>query len=404
MLIVRVGQNTVIHSDLHKPSSEGFFAKEILTVIRIRTCLHAAYSLEVPPAHYLYNMAILKRRLLFISLAVILLIGASGCLIGYSLYTKVMLPNTAMAEPAHIYVHTSDQLDEILQQLSDQHILRDMNSFSWWAQRQGMGDNLKHGHYLIQPGMSNREIVNLIMSGRQTPVNVTFNNLRTKNDLAGRIAQQLEPDSATLLAFWDTTSLFRALGLTQDNYMTIFLPNTYEFYWTTSAHAFTERMINEYQRFWTADRVNKASEIGLTPTQVYILASIVYSENEKHVDEAPRIAGVYMHRINTGMKLEADPTVKFAIGNFAIRRLLFADLEIDSPYNTYKYAGLPPGPIHMPPVAYIDAVLNYEKHDYIFMCASGDGSGYHLFAKTLAEHNRNRDIYIQTLNKQGIRR
>jgi len=344
------------------------------------------------------------KKILLIALVALLVLGGAAAVIGWSMYQKVMSPNVATNEAAHIYIHAGDDLDDVLQQFSDKHILRDHDGFSWWAGRQGMGNNLKRGHYLITPGMSNREIVNLIMSGRQTPVNVTFNNMRTRADFAGRIAQQLEPDSASLLAYLDTCALFRKRGFTQENYMTVFLPNTYEFYWTSTPAQFAERMLKEHDKFWNDVRKNKAEKIGLTPEQVYILASIVYSENEKAADEAPRIAGVYMNRINTGMKLEADPTVKYAIGDFSIKRILFADLEIDSPYNTYKYHGLPPGPIHMPPVAYIDAVLDYEKHDYIFMCARGDGSGYHLFAKTLAEHNRNRDVYIQTLNKQGIRR
>ena len=344
-----------------------------------------------------------KKWLITITI-LILVIGIVIAVLGYGAYRKVMAPNVATSEPAHIYVRSGDKLEDILQQMRDQNMLSDIDGFSWWAKRQGMGDHLKHGHYLIEPGMNNREIVNLIMSGRQTPVRVTFNNLRTRQDFAGRIAQQLEPDSASLLAFFDSTKLFAERGLTRENYMTVFLPNTYELYWTSSPEEFAKRMIREHDAFWTAARLQKAEKLGLTPAQVHILASIVYSENEKAVDEAPRIAGVYMNRLQKGMKLEADPTVKFAIGDFTIKRILFADLEIDSPYNTYKYPGLPPGPIHMPPVSYIDAVLNYEQHDFIFMCASGDGSGYHLFAKTLTEHNRNRDIYIQTLNKQGIRR
>ena len=267
-----------------------------------------------------------------------------------------------------------------------------------------MGSHLTAGRYVITPGMSNREIVNLLMSGRQTPVNVTFNNIRTKADFAGRIGEQLIADSSDFVAYFDSSAYFSTLGLNKDNFMTIFIPNTYELYWNTDAEGFVKRMAKEHDNFWTQARRDKAKKIGLSPEEVYILASIVYSENDKAADEAPRIAGVYMNRINKGMKLEADPTVKFAIGNFAIKRILFADLEIESPYNTYKHVGLPPGPIHMPPIAYIDAVLNYEHHEYIFMCANGDGSGYHLFAKTLAEHNRNRDIYIATLNKQGIRR
>ncbi len=344
------------------------------------------------------------KKILLITGAVLLVIGIVAGLLGYSWYKKIMLPNVAVEKDADIFVTTGATLDDILLQINADTLLLDAESFEWWAKQQHLGNNLKPGRYIISHGMSNRAIVNLLMSGNQTPVRVTFNNQRTVKDLAGRIGSQLETDSADLLAYFDTTKVFAAIGLNKDNFMTAFIPNTYEFYWNTSAAGFTERMIKEHDNFWNDVRKKKAEALNLTPAEVYILASIVYSENEKAADEAPRIAGVYMNRLQKGMKLEADPTVKFAIGDFTIKRILFADLEIDSPYNTYKYAGLPPGPIHMPPVAYIDAVLNYEKHDYIFMCASGDGSGYHLFAETLAEHNRNRDIYIKTLNKQGIRR
>ncbi len=350
-----------------------------------------------------FDMAV-KKKTLFIVAGVLFAVITIVMLFGYSTYRKIVMPNVASEEAVSIYVKTDDNLESILAQTAAAGIFKNQDSFEWWATRQHMGNHLSAGRYLIEPGMSNREVVNLIMSGRQTPVNVTFNNIRTKTDFAKRIGEQLMADSLDFMQLFDSTAYLEKLGVNKDNFMTLFIPNTYELYWNTSAEGFITRMIKEHDRFWTAARKTKADNIGLTPQQVYILASIVYSENEKAADEAPRIAGVYMNRINKGMKLEADPTVKFAIGNFAIKRILFADLEIESPYNTYKYTGLPPGPIHMPPIAYIDAVLNYEHHNYIFMCASGDGSGYHLFAKTLAEHNRNRDIYIATLNKQGIRR
>lgn len=345
------------------------------------------------------------RKKWLIGIGIVLLVGGVIVgIIGYSLYNKIMAPNVKADKEASVFVYHGDNLDSIIARCARQNLLRSPENFRWWAQRQGLDNLLKPGRYAVSNGMSTRELVNLLASGRQTPVKVTFNNLRTKNDLAGRIAQQLEPDSSDIIAFFDTTTMFTSIGLNKENFMTIFIPNTYELYWTSTPSEFVARMIKEHDVFWNADRLNAAKEIGLSPEQVYILASIVYSENEKAADEAPRIAGVYMNRLQKGMKLEADPTVKFAIGDFTIKRILFADLEIDSPYNTYKYPGLPPGPIHMPPIAYIDAVLHYEHHDYIFMCASGDGSGYHLFAKTLAEHNRNRDIYIRTLNKAGIKR
>jgi UPF0755 protein len=346
----------------------------------------------------------IKRKTLVIVLAVLLIIGSIAGFFVFNTYQKVILPNTAMEEETSIFVYPDANLESIFEQTKANGIFKNQSSFEWWAKRQGMGKQLIPGRYLIEPGMSNREVVNLIMSGRQTPVNVTFNNIRTKTDFAKRIGEQLLADSSDFIALFDSTAYLNSLDVNKDNFMTLFIPNTYELYWNTDAEGFVTRMKKEHDRFWTAARKSSAEKIGLTPQQVYILASIVYSENEKASDEAPRIAGVYMNRINKGMKLEADPTVKFAIGDFAIKRILYADLEIESPYNTYKYAGLPPGPIHMPPIAYIDAVLNYERHNYIFMCAKGDGSGYHLFATNLAEHNRNRDIYIATLNKQGIRR
>ena len=337
-------------------------------------------------------------------IVIVLLLGiAIVGVIGYSTYKKIVAPNISTQEDVSLYLTDKANLDTVTGQLYALGILTDEESFFWWATKQNLGNNLHPGRYLLKDGMSNREIVNLLMSGRQTPVNVTFNNIRTKKDFAGRIGAQLEADSSDFIAYFDTTKYFRSLGLTKDNFMTLFIPNTYELYWNTSAEAFVKRMEKEHTAFWSTSRLNKAKEINLTPEEVYILASIVYSENDRASDEASRIAGVYMNRIEKGMKLESDPTVKFAIGDFAKKRIYFADLEIDSPYNTYKYLGLPPGPIHMPPIVYIDAVLNYEIHDYIFLCGRGDGSGRHYFAKTLSEHNKNRDMYIQTLNKLGIR-
>lgn len=314
-----------------------------------------------------------------------------------------MLSNVSLDDKqGDVFISSKDNLDSLVEQLKDKKYLKNPDAFLWWAAKRHLDTHLQPGHYLITNSMSNRDLVNLFGSGRQTPVNVTFNNIRTKTDFAKRIGEQLEPDSIDFIHYFDTSLVFTKLGLTKDNFMTLFIPNTYELYWTSSTNSFISRMKKEHDAFWSEDRLSQAKKIGLTPEQVYILASIVYSENEKAADEAPRIAGVYMNRINNNEKLEADPTVKFAIGDFAKKRIYLSDLEIDSPYNTYKYYGLPPGPIHMPPIVYIDAVLNYEHHEYKFMCARGDGSGYHYFAKTLAEHNRNRQLYIQALDKAGI--
>jgi len=344
-----------------------------------------------------------RRKSVRIVLIVFVLLCAGAAVAGYSVYKKVMLPNVKLdGKETSIYVRSDDNLETLTHMLADSNILDDEKSFTWWAKKRNLGNHLHAGHYIIQNNMSNRSLVNLLSSGRQTPVDVTFNNIRTKTDFAGRIGEQLEVDSADLIHFFDTTKLFADWGLTADNFMTLFIPNTYEFYWTTSVNNFVVRMKKEHDAFWTSQRITEAKNIGLTPEEVYILASIVYSENEKAADEARRIAGVYMNRINDHEKLEADPTVKFAIGDFAKKRIYLSDLEINSPYNTYRNLGLPPGPIHMPPIVYIDAVLHYEKHEYKFMCARGDGSGYHYFAKTLAEHNQNRRLYIQALDKAGI--
>ncbi len=338
-----------------------------------------------------------------IFLFTLLLVAAIVGVLGYAKYKKVVQPNLTMEENFSLYLTSDPQMESVTEQLKNANILNDEASFYWWATKKKLGENLHPGRYILKNGMSNRDIVNLLMSGRQTPVNVTFNNIRTKKDFAGRIGEQIEADSIDFVKYFDTTTYFKSLGLTKDNFMTLFIPNTYELYWNTDAASFIKRMEKEHAAFWSPARLNKAKEIGLTPQEVHILASIVYSENDRASDEASRIAGVYMNRIHKGMKLEADPTVKFAIGDFAKKRIYFADLEIESPYNTYKYAGLPPGPIHMPPIKYIDAVLNYEKNDYIFLCGRGDGSGRHYFAKTLAEHNRNRAMYINTLNSLGIK-
>ncbi len=339
------------------------------------------------------------RIFLFALLLVVAIVGV----LGYAKYKKIVAPNLTTEENFSLYLTSDATMDSVMVQLRKANIINDEASFYWWATKKDLDNNLHPGRYILKNGMSNREIVNLLMGGRQTPVNVTYNNIRTKKDFAGRIGEQIEADSIDFIKYFDTTTYFKTLGLTKDNFMTLFIPNTYELYWNTDAASFIKRMEKEHATFWTTTRLNKAKEIGLTPEEVYILASIVYSENDRASDEASRIAGVYMNRMHKGMKLEADPTVKFAIGDFAKKRIYFADLKIESPYNTYKYVGLPPGPIHMPPIKYIDAVLNYEKNDYLFLCGRGDGSGRHYFAKTISEHNKNRDMYINTLNKLGIR-
>ncbi|MCB0689193.1 MAG: endolytic transglycosylase MltG, partial [Saprospiraceae bacterium] len=240
-------------------------------------------------------------------------------------------------------------------------------------------------------------------SGNQTPVNLVINNVRTINDLAGKIASQVEVDSSTLANYLKDPSFLNKFDLDAEDAMTLFIPNTYQVYWTVSPDALSERLSQEKIKFWESnDRVRKATDLNLTPAQVYTLASIVERETQAG-KERPTVAGLYLNRLKQGIPLQADPTVVFATGIYDLRRVLNVHLEIDSPYNTYKYAGLPPGPIFMPSIQSIDAVLDAEKHDYLYMCARPDNSGLHAFAASLSAHNQNANRYRQWLNDRGIK-
>jgi UPF0755 protein len=283
-----------------------------------------------------------------------------------------------------------------------------MESFGEVAERKGYISNIKAGKYAIKKEMNNNEIVNSLRSGN-IPVKLAFNNQETLADLAGRIALQIEPDSLTLLNTMREEQFLEKNDFNEDTQLAMYVPNSYEFFWNTSAEAFRDRMLKEYNRFWNEERLAKAKALNLTPPKVVALASIVHKETAK-VEERPRVAGLYLNRIRSGMLLQADPTVIYAIkehtGNFdtIIKRVLYKDLELDSPYNTYKYAGVPPGPITMPDISAIEAVLNAEKHEYYYMVADVQNFGYHKFAETAAQHNRNKVQYIRWINEQKIRR
>jgi len=247
-------------------------------------------------------------------------------------------------------------------------------------------------------------LINLLRSGKQTPIQVTFNNLRNKEQFAGKVTNQIEADSVDLLTFITDTSFLNSNGLTAENVACLFVPNTYEFYRNTSAKQFVERMQKEYEIFWSVDRKTKAKKINLTPFQVVILASIVEKEQNIKKDERPEIAGLYLNRLKKKMKLESDPTLIFALGDFTINRVLDKDKKVDSPYNTYIHKNLPPGPICIPSINAVDAVLNASEHEYIFMCAKEDFSGYHNFAKTYVKHMINARKYHKAMNKRKIMR
>ena len=323
----------------------------------------------------------------------------------HRLYSYVYQPNIKLNEKTQqfIYIPTNSRFSDIVRILSDEGLLIDKNSFEWVAERKNYKYNIKAGRYFINRELNNNELLNLLRSGEQIPVKVTFNNLRTKQQLAGKITSQIEADSIAIIQHLNDTTFLIETGLNPNNVNSLFIPNTYELYWNTSAKQFVDRMQKEYNKFWNNERLKKAETIGLTKFEVSALASIVEMESYKK-DERPIIARLYLNRLKKGMKLQSDPTIIFAIGDFTIRRVLTKDLRIDSPYNTYLHKGLPPGPICIPSINAIDAVLSATKNEYLFMCAKEDFSGYHNFAKTSKEHSKNAKKYRRALNKQKIMR
>ena len=335
-----------------------------------------------------------------------LVVVTAGTIFGYMMYKQIFSPNTKFSDrQVAVYVPTGSTYEEVQKLISP--YVEDMDKFNSVAEKKEYPTNVKAGKFVIKNGANSNDIVNALR--QPLPVNIAFNNQETLERAVGRISHQIEPDSLTLLqAFTDKTFLDEN-GFTEDNVLSMIIPNTYEFFWNTSATKVRDKMAKEYRKFWNEERLAKAKALNLTPLQVSALASIVHKETVK-TDERPRVAGVYLNRLQKGMKLEADPTVIYAMkkqsGDFdqVIKRVLFKDLVIDSPYNMYKYEGLPPGPIAMPDITAIDAVLNPEKHNYIYFCASVTNFGYHEFAVTPAQHEVNRQKYVAWVNKMGIKR
>lgn len=325
----------------------------------------------------------------------------------YYVYSNVFVPNTAFNnEEAHIYIGENATFNEVKEELEP--LLKNMKSFEAVARRKGYVSNIKSGHFVIKKGMNNNEIINTIRL-LNAPIKIKFNNQERLENLAGKIGSQLESDSLSFLKAMRDTSFLKQSGFNKATALGMYVPNTYEVYWNTSPQEFRDKMLEEYNRFWSKARNEKAKNLGLTRDEVISLAAIVQKETAK-VDERPRVAGLYVNRIKSGMPLQADPTIiyakKLTDGDFdqAIKRVLYRDLEIQSPYNTYKNLGVPPGPITMPDISSIDAVLNYEQHDYYYMVANVQNFGYHKFAKSLAQHNRNRQEYVRWINSQGVNR
>lgn len=317
-------------------------------------------------------------------------------------YRLAWAPNFMPQETVYIYIGKDKSFTDLCRQLQDSADCSRIGSFKQLAGMLKYQANIRTGRYAVSPGMSNLQLLNDLRRGHQVATRLTFNNIRFKEDLAERLDEQLMLDKDELLSLLNDSAYCDSLGFTTETITSLFIPNTYEVYWNIPADKLMQRMKREYIAFWTDARLEKAKAIGLTPAEVATLASIVEEETAAS-DEYPIVAGLYLNRLHRGIPLQADPTVKFAVGDFTLQRILFEHLEVNSPYNTYKHAGLPPGPLRIPTIKGMDSVLNYMKHNYLYMCAKEDFSGRHNFAATLTEHNRNANRYRAELNRRKIR-
>ncbi len=341
----------------------------------------------------------MSKKIIYI-LGFIILVGG---ILGYNYYQKIF--GAAITKEYVLFVNSADSLVDIKEKIEDYS--KNPNTFLWVAAKKNFS-KLKTGRYLLKAGMSNNDLVNLLRSGNQTPLKISFNNQDTLEKFAGRIAEQLEIDSISIIKSFTEKQFLDKNKLTKKSVLQICIPNTYEFYWTISADKFRDRLLKEYNRFWNASRLAKAKALKLSKKNVITLASIVQKETARTV-ERPIVAGLYLNRLKNGWPLQADPTIIYCIKevkgeDYVVKRVLNIDLKIDSPYNTYKNRGLPPTLIAMPDISSIDGVLNAQKHKYYYMCADIDKVGYHKFAKTLAQHNKNAAKYQNWLNKKGVNR
>lgn len=318
-------------------------------------------------------------------------------------YQVFFSPNTLVDrdQPYMLKIPTNSVFKNVVDRLYEDKVINDALSFGFVAKTLGYQEAVKPGLYKIEPKMNNLQLVRMLRSGAQVPVRVTFNNIRTKEELSEKITANLEVTSEQFLQLIQDSVYIRKFDFEEETVMSMFIPNTYEFWWNTSPEALFDRMYKEYQAFWTDERKQKAQQLGLTQKEVSTLASIVQAESQKS-DERAKIAGVYLNRMKIGMALQADPTLVFATGDFTLKRILNVHKEIESPYNTYKYTGLPPGPINLPDINSLNAVLNAEKHQYMYFCAKEDFSGYHAFAVTYNEHINNARRYQAALNAAKI--
>ncbi|MDD2634425.1 MAG: endolytic transglycosylase MltG [Bacteroidales bacterium] len=342
-----------------------------------------------------------KKKVLLIIFIVIIIIGIVGYIFSKKYYDYIFAANLIIDEEvAYIYIPNESEYEDVLEILESSGYVIDIEAFNQVAEWKKYPVRVLPGRYKLSNGMSNNELVDLLRSGKQTTVRLSFISLRSLPILAGKVAVYIEADSTEIVNLLMDDETASKYGFNNKTFSAMFIPNTYEFYWNTTAENFVERMAVEYKKFWTDDRKQKAANLNMTQSEVSTLASIIEKETQKN-DEKTRMAGVYINRLKKGMLLQADPTVVFAVGDFTLKRVLNRHLKIDSPYNTYMYAGLPPGPICIPSTSSIDAVLNYENHSYYYFCAKDDFSGYHVFASSLSQHNANARKYHNALRNIG---
>lgn len=337
------------------------------------------------------------------SLAIIAIAGTIVAAISAYGYYIVKMQTVELAETAYIYITPDDNSSTIMRKIEAVTGNASTKGFAMLAEHNKFDSRKRSGKFAINNGESMYDIYRRIVSNEQTPVKLTVPSTRTVPQLVGTLCRQLMIDSLELSEFTTHKIYISRIGYNDATLPSLFIPDTYEVYWNIKPERLMIKLMEERTKFWNSTRMAKAKALGLTPEQVATLASIVDEETNSN-EEKPIVAGLYINRLKRGMPLQADPTVKFALGDPTRRRILNSDLEVESPYNTYKHTGLPPGPIRIPTKQALESVLNYTKHDYLYMCAKEDFSGRHNFAKSLGEHNANARRYQQALNKRNIKK
>ncbi len=330
-----------------------------------------------------------------------LLVGAGASYIYFGVFEQKI--NTGEKEEIYFYLKSNSSFDDLIDALVEDKIVSNKAGFAWLADLRHLKGNIYPGRYSLKSGMTWTELVLYLRQGKIDEVQVTFNNVRTLKQLAKKVATQIEASEDDLLEQLTNEEVIEERGYAKETFLAVFIPNSYKMYWNASAKEFVDRMVKEHKRFWNKSRLKKAKALKLSPIEVSVLASIVQSEQNRFPEEWPIIAGLYLNRLKKGMKLQSDPTVIYAWGDFTIRRVWNKHLTINNPYNTYKFTGLPPGPIRVPASGVLDAVLDYKKHKYIFMCANPKIGGKHAFAVSLRQHNANAAIYRAFMRKKKIK-